>query len=131
MKRKFSLFAVVVLATFFTISLLSPNEAMCQPGKKATPGQAIPDSLYKVFMNSCMACHATGANPFAASHVNFTDWNKYDGKKQANKAKAICKVISKDAMPPKSYVTSNPGAALTPKQKTDICNWATSLGTIN
>ena len=128
MKKKISLFAVIFIVSFFTLSLLTSSDAICQPGKKATQGQAIPDSLFKIFQNSCMACHATGANPFAASKVNFTDWQKYNASKQASKASAICKVISKGTMPPKSYVTSNPNSVITPKQSTDICNWATSLG---
>jgi cytochrome c5 len=129
MKKRAIITALVFVSCLLVFSFMMPNKAMSQPGKKPVLGQAIPDSLFKIFQNSCMACHATGTNPFASSKVNFTDWQKYNAKKQSAKAGAICKVISKGTMPPKSYTASKPNSVISPKQNTDICNWATSLGT--
>jgi cytochrome c5 len=130
MKKRVSLIAVVFVASLITLSLLMPSQAFCQSGKTSTPGKAIPDSLYKIFSTSCMKCHSTGGSAFATSHVNFSDWNKYDAKKQASKAADICKELTKGSMPPKSYRSANPSLIPTAKQTTEICNWATSLGTI-
>ena len=130
MKKRVSVFAAVFVASIITLSLLMPSQSFSQSGKTSTPGKAIPDSLYKIFSTSCMACHSTGGNAFAVAHVNFTDWNKYDAKKQAAKAADICKMISKGSMPPGGYRNANPSSVPTAKQIKDICDWATSLGTI-
>lgn len=130
MKKRTSFIGVVFVASLITLSLLISSQSYGQSGKTSTPGKAIPDSLYKIFSASCMACHSKGGNAFAVSHVNFADWNKYDAKKQASKAADICEEVTKGSMPPKSYRNANPSLIPTAKQATDICNWAKSLGTI-
>ena len=88
---------------------------------------SIPDSLYMIFKNSCIGCHSDGGNFLAKAKLNFSDWDKYDSKKQVTKAADICKMITEGDMPPKSFRKSNPGAVPTKAQINSICRWADSF----
>jgi hypothetical protein len=48
-------------------------------------------------------------------------------EKQADKAADMCKMVSKDKMPPKSFREKNPGAAPSKDEAKIICDWATSI----
>jgi hypothetical protein len=74
-----------------------------------------------------MDCHATGGNHMAMSLLNFSGWDKYKPGKQAKKAGAICYMISKGSMPPKSFRDANPEAVPTADQKDAICKWSGTL----
>ena len=116
MKKIYLFLAVTIMFLIVTASVL-PTASTNQ----------IPDDLKVVFKNSCMACHATGGSMMAMAKVNFSNWESYDTDKQAKKADAICKMVSKGAMPPKSFIKSNPGAVLTELQKNNICKWSEAL----
>jgi cytochrome c5 len=77
-----------------------------------------------VFKNSCMGCHATGGKGMAMAKLNFSEWDSYSAEKQAKKAEAICNVITKGSMPPKSFRQSHPEAIPTDAQKELICKWS-------
>ncbi len=128
--KKYLLF-LTLAGVFFTFSawVLSPANFS---GKKSTASlttSVIPEDLQVIFKNSCMDCHATGGKGMAMAKVNFSDWDNYPAKKQVKKAAKICKIISKGAMPPKSYVEKNPEAIPTASQKEMICKWSKSLVT--
>ena len=89
--------------------------------------QVIPDSLMKVFKNSCMACHSDEGSGMAKSIVNFSQWDKYPVAKQASKAQAICKEIADGSMPPASYKSANPDKVPTKAEEKMICTWAEKL----
>jgi hypothetical protein len=64
---------------------------------------------------------------FALSFLNLSAWDKYTPEKQASKAKAMCKKVTKNKMPPKSYRKNNPDAVLAEEDIKTICNWSASL----
>jgi hypothetical protein len=74
-----------------------------------------------------MACHAEGGSHMAMSMLNFSEWGKYDVDKQAKKAGAICYMLSKEKMPPKSFRKSNPDLIPTQAQIDAICKWSEKL----
>ena len=76
-----------------------------------------------------MDCHATGGRHTAMSKLNFSKWDKYKSRKQAKKSAAICRMITKEAMPPKSFRESHPNAIPTETQKDLICKWSKTLAT--
>jgi cytochrome c5 len=127
MKRFFLLTIVMGMLLILIPSALSPAKPS---GKKSTTlvkSTAIPDDLKTVFKNSCMGCHASGGNHMAMSKLNFSKWDNYKPGKQAKKAEAICKMISKDAMPPKSFRKEHPDAIPTQSQKDKICMWSKTM----
>jgi hypothetical protein len=126
--KKYILFLAVagMFLTFTAFVLSTPNLT----GKKSTRPEttnSIPDDLKVIFKNSCMACHATGGKGRAMAKLNFSEWENYATDKQAKKAAAICKMISKGKMPPKSFRASHPEAIPTESQKDLIYKWSKSL----
>ncbi len=117
MKKVILFLAITIILLIGASSFVSTNSS----------DNTIPDELNLVFKSSCMACHAEGGKGMAKMKLNFSEWNNYDSVKQAKKAAAICKVVSKESMPPKSFIKSNPKAALTQQQKEEICKWSDSL----
>lgn len=104
--------------------LIVPLMFICAQISATNP---IPDDLKIVFKNSCMACHSTDGSGMAKANVNFSIWDTYSSDKQVKKASAICNVVSKESMPPKSFRKSHPEVIPTAEQKEAICKWSSSL----
>jgi mono/diheme cytochrome c family protein len=102
----------------------SPSGKIPADKKDSNP---IPAAIFKVMENSCLACHGTDGKAMALSHVKMQDWDGYSSEKQAQKAAAICKMVTKGKMPPKGYLKNHPDAALTQDQIQKICAWSESL----
>ena len=126
MKRNYLLIGTGAVGLLLILAsvVLSFSNAPAEKSSNQTTALTIPDNLKPVFKNSCMACHATDGRKMPAAKVNFSNWDKYEPAQQVNKAAAICKKITAGSMPPKSFVSSNPTAALTPEQKDLICKWS-------
>jgi mono/diheme cytochrome c family protein len=127
MKSIFS-FAVVPLILFAFIGL-SWNSV---PSSSETPAvgkdpSSIPAEVQKIMDNSCLACHGAGGKTMALSRVKMAEWDGYSADKQAQKAAAICKVVTSGKMPPKGYLKENPKAALTKEQIASLCAWSDAL----
>ena len=127
MKKNYLFTGVAVSLLLLATSVLPPVKAKGE--KSATPFAvvSIPDDLKTIFEKSCMSCHATGGRNMAMAKLNFSNWDSYESDKQAKKAAAICKMITKGAMPPKSFRASNPDAIPTAAQKDMICTWSGTL----
>ncbi len=108
---------VLIAATAFSPSGKGPSKAP----------KGIPDSIFTVLDKSCTHCHVTDGNGMAKSHVNFDNWDTYDAKKQASKAQAICKEMTKGAMPPGGFRKSNPDLVPTDADIRKVCAWANTL----
>ncbi len=121
------LLATFVIALVASITFMPSKANSSGPLKKALPSASMPDSVHKIFEKSCMDCHATGGNGMAEGRVNFSKWDTYKPEKQADKAKAICKVMTKGSMPPKGFCKSHPDAVPTQAGINVICKWAESL----
>ena len=74
-----------------------------------------------------MYCHASGGKSIPMAKLNFSNWDRYKSGKQVKKTASICKIISKGAMPTKSYREDNPEANLSATQKELICKWSETL----
>jgi hypothetical protein len=127
MKKTILFLGIAVMLSILSSSDLSQAKPTGNNSTKPATTVSIPDDLNVIFKNSCMACHSTGGKVMAMSKLNFSDWNNYTPDKQANKADAICKIITKGAMPPKSFLEKTPEAILTASQKDMICKWSKTL----
>jgi cytochrome c5 len=127
MKKIHVFLAATVMASILTASVLSPVNPTGKKSTTSMTADSIPADLQLIFKKSCMDCHATGGSHMAMSMLNFSDWNNYEAGKQAKKAGAICYMISKGSMPPKSYRAANPDAIPTEAQKDKICKWSETL----
>lgn len=124
--KKIIRLAVVIASALLYAAFSAPVSAQTEPktGQRSGP---IPPEVVRVAEKSCIKCHTEPGNKMAISRFNITNWDKYSPGKQAVKAKAMCKMVTKGKMPPKSFRKENPGAVLTKSDVKTICNWANSL----
>jgi cytochrome c5 len=119
--------AIFSIALVASITFMPSVAKSSGPQKKSVSPTSIPDSIHKIFEKACMDCHAEGGNGMAESHVNFSKWDTYKPEKQADKAKAICKIVTKGNMPPKGFRKSHPDDIPTQAEINAICKWSDSL----
>jgi hypothetical protein len=126
MKKVIS-FTFAILGIVFLTSMMMSHSPVKSSQKDGSVSQPISSSVMKIAERSCVKCHTDGGNEMAMMHLNLSNWDKYSPKKQANKAKCMCRMVSKDKMPPKGFREKNPGAAPTKDEAKIICDWATSI----
>jgi hypothetical protein len=126
--KKIALFSLIMTVVALVVVLLINPQTVLGSGKPAAePGTALPDSVLKFVQKACMDCHADDGNFMAKGKVNFSTWASYDSEKQAKKANAMCKELTKSAMPPKKWRANNPKDVPTQAEVDMVCRWAKSL----
>jgi hypothetical protein len=127
--KKIAVLSLITVSVLFAFLILFNQQTVAGSRKPvpANPGIALPDSIYKFVQRACMDCHADDGNSMARGKVNFSKWDAYDAEKQAKKADAICKELTKSAMPPKKWRTNNPGDVPSKGEVDMVCKWAKSL----
>ena len=118
---------VAIASTFIFLALGSNTLTAQAPAKEKTPPASIPADVSKVLVNSCVKCHMEPGNTMALSKLSFNKWDAYDAGKQASKAKAINKELTKGKMPPKGFRKDHPEAIPTEADIKVIKDWADSL----
>ena len=125
--KKTIVFSLAVLGIVFLTSMVINHSSALPSQKDGTVSKPIPPAVMKIAERSCLKCHAEGGNEMAMMHLNLSNWDKFSPEKQAGKAKDMCKMISKDKMPPKGFREKNPGAAPNQEEIKIICDWAQSI----
>ena len=126
MKKAISI-TFAVLGIVFLTSMITNNSSAQSSQKDGIVSKPISPAVMKIAERSCVKCHTEGGNGMALMHLNLSNWEKISLEKQADKAKDMCKMVTKDKMPPKSFREKNPGAAPTKDEAKIICDWATSI----
>lgn len=125
-------FFLILLAIGFVAITVSFVPVLTKPSKSNTAKQlsttALPDDVKAIVEKSCIGCHSEGGSRMAMSKLNFAKWDSYPAKKQAAKAKAMCKLLNKHKMPPLFTRKSKPELVPTQEQVDLICNWSQTLG---
>jgi cytochrome c5 len=124
MKKLLSI--VLTVASFIFTAILFVNPLTAQSALKGG-GSKIPEDVMKIADKSCMHCHAEPGSPMALMHLDLSNWDKYSPEKQAGKAKDMCKMVTKDKMPPKIFCKNHPDDVPNEKDLKTICDWAQSL----
>lgn len=127
MRKQYIFTAAIAVLLISGSALLLPAKAEPKNNEQSQKAASVPDEINTIFKSSCYSCHSTDGKRMAMSMVNFSQWDNYSPEKQAKKATAICKTVTKGSMPPKSFIESNPDAALTYLQKDMICNWSKTM----
>jgi heme-binding protein len=60
------------------------------------------------------------------SHLNFSEWGRYNQREAGEMLSAICKEVKAGAMPLSSYTPMHPGSELTPEDVKLLCDWTTA-----
>ena len=58
------------------------------------------------------------------SHLNFSEWGKYDRNEQRKLLGVTCEIVREGGMPLSSYTPLHPGSKLTADDISAICEWA-------
>ena len=58
------------------------------------------------------------------SHLNFSEWGRYDPFEQRDLLRETCLMVKTGAMPLSSYTPMHAGSKLTPKEVTLLCRWS-------
>ena len=127
--KKIALLSLMAMSVIFAFMLVLNPQTVIGSKKPmpAGPGTALPDSVLKFVQKTCMDCHADDGNFMAKGKVNFSNWDSYSAEKQMDKAKAICKALTKSDMPPSKWRKNNPTNVPTPAEIDMVCRWANSL----
>jgi hypothetical protein len=123
MKKVFSIVGVIAAVFILGIWITNPLKA----ADKDKMGKPIPENIMKIAQKSCVKCHTTGGNGMALSHLNLSKWDEMSPEKQATKAADICKMVTNDKMPPKSFREKNPNGVPTKDEIKEICDWSSSI----
>jgi len=126
MKKLIRIVLAVASILFITALIINPVSAQSAQ-KGGQKEKSIPDGVMKIAEKSCVNCHTEPGNFMALSHVNLTIWDKYSPEKQADKAKAMCNMVSKEKMPPKKFRENHPDGVPTREEIKTICAWAESI----
>jgi len=126
MKKAISITFAILGIVFLTSMIISHSSAQSSQ-KTGIVSKPISPDVMKIAERSCVKCHTEGGNGMALMHLDLSNWGKFSLEKQADKAKDMCKMVSKDKMPPKSFREKNPGAAPTQEESKIICDWAKSI----
>ena len=57
------------------------------------------------------------------SHLNFSEWGKYDRDEQRKLLAVTCEIVREGGMPLSSYTPLHPGSKLTAEDISAICEW--------
>jgi len=126
MKTMFFMAALLV-AGFLSAGFQSKFPVPQETEQTVKDTAAFPADVEAILKNSCFACHGEGGKAIALSKLKLSEWNGYTAEKKVQKADDICKEVTGAGMPPKGYLKSNPGAALTSEQIDALCAWSKSL----
>jgi hypothetical protein len=128
MKRTTLYLSLTAGILFAVVLMLNPNGASGSHKAPAQgPGTEMPDSILKIVQRACMDCHSDDGSSMARSKVNFSKWSTYDAEKQMKKSVAMCKELSKAAMPPKKWRANNAEAIPTQAEVEKICAWSKAI----
>jgi hypothetical protein len=96
-------------------------QAFTGPVQDETPNTS---AAWQILKTSCYDCHSDLSKNFKAKTVlNFDKWDTYNTGKKISRLADICDHIEKEKMPPKKYLESNPGKALSDEAKKAVCTW--------
>ena len=126
MKKAISITFAILGIVFLTSMIMNHSSAQSSQ-KDGIVSKPISPAVMKIAERSCVKCHTEGGNGMALMHLNLSNWDKFSLEKQADKAKDMCKMVSKGKMPPKGFREKKPGAAPTKDEAKIICDWATSI----
>jgi hypothetical protein len=125
MKKSIIITIAVLGIIFLTTMFINHSYAQSSQNKGIVSLPISPDVM-RIAERSCVKCHTEGGNGMARMHLNLSNWDKLSPEKQADKAKDMCKMVSKRKMPPEGFMGKKSGAAPTQEEMTIICEWSKS-----
>lgn len=148
MKKLLKLAAVALSLIFVGIQFVRPSRdnPPVVAGHSIEEHAELTSQVSEVLNRSCMACHSNRTewpwySNFAPaswfvidhvnhgrSHLNFSEWTRYDRAEAEAHFKGICALSKDGAMPLDSYTLIHRGARLSPADVKTLCDWAGAEG---
>ncbi len=116
-----------VLTMMFISSAFVSGREFVQTNSGKSSNKPIPAEVMKILEKSCIDCHSGPGSGIARLHVDLSAWDKYSGKAQISKAKAMCRMVTKGKMPTKNYRKNHPELIPTADDVKVLCSWANSI----
>lgn len=124
MKKMLGFFVLVLIAAFVLPAFTGFDGH--DSFDDAPPAIKFSKKVDAVIKDKCYGCHsAEGKADKAKAALMWDDLAGLDGGMQAEKLKAISKVLSEGSMPPKMMVEKMPEKKLTEKESALMSKWAT------
>lgn len=141
--RRTYLILALLLAAILLIQLIRPAQNL---GELQTPedfiqASMVPDTLARIFQNSCYDCHSNSTNyPWygkiapaswilnkhikkGKANLNFSSWGDMDYAQKISQLDQICSECTEGSMPLRSYLFIHRSARLGPAEIEAICSW--------
>jgi hypothetical protein len=115
---------------------------LSNPGEAMAAHINVPADVAAILDRSCRDCHSNETRwPWYShvapvswlvidhvnhgrSHLNVSEWARYDRPRQAELLKNSCELARKGAMPMPSYLLMHRAAGLSPADAETLCDWA-------
>ncbi len=120
-------FSLVAMIFFLAMALVFTPRPVIGGAAPSAPGTELADSIQKFVQRACMDCHSDDGSSMARSKVNFNKWGTYDAAKQAKKANAMVKQLTKGRMPTKKWRENNPNDIPSKTEADMVGAWAKSI----
>ncbi len=130
-------------AVFFVIAMVAMQFIPIDTSNPSDRGQpAAPPEVTAILRRACYNCHSNETSwPWYArlapisfllssdvregrKELNFSIWDRYDGRRKGRKLKEIIKQVKEGDMPPWYYVPVHPEAKLSDADRDAIMKWA-------
>jgi cytochrome c5 len=127
MKPTFMLPKILMTGLFLVSFTLLPmlGQTVKKDSIVVKPKSSIPTEVNKILTNSCAKCH--GETGRARPAFDLSKWEDYSASMKASKAKQIIAAIDNGSMPPKGFLSANPGAAVLKDQVELVRKWSESF----
>ena len=131
--------AVFVLVQFIPVTGANPP---ADPAQAISTSVSVPSDVAAILARACQDCHSHQTTwPWYSRvapvswlvindvtegrrELNFSEWGRYNAKRQDRKLKEICEQVERGKMPMPIYTVMHPDAKLTASDRKALCDWS-------
>ena len=131
--------AFVVVAQFIPVTGANPP---VDPTQTVFARMTVPAEVAGILTRACQDCHSHNTKwPWYSRiapvswlvvndvnegrrELNFSEWGRYNARRQDRKLKEICEQVERGKMPMPIYTVMHPQAKLTASDQKAICEWS-------
>lgn len=131
--------ALLVVAQFIPVTGANPP---VDPTQTIFTRMTVPTEVAGVLTRACQDCHSHQTTwPWYSRiapvswlvindvsegrrELNFSEWGRYNARRQDRKLKEICEQVDRGKMPMPIYTVMHPDAKLTALDRKSLCDWS-------
>jgi hypothetical protein len=131
--------AVLVLVQFIPATGANPP---VDPAQAISASVSVPSEVAGILTRACQDCHSHHTTwPWYSRiapvswlvindvnegrrELNFSEWGRYNARRQDRKLKEICEQVGRGKMPMPIYTVMHPDAKLTASDRKALCDWS-------